>query len=690
MPDGSLQAMHARAETLLDRGDIAAARNLYARICEIAPDDADAWLMLGLIDSESGNHSAALSALRTAINHNPKLAEAHFNLAGLLANSGDLNAAAESCEKAVQLEPDYKEAWLLLGAIHGRQGEFQRTASCSRRALSLDPASIEATANLGMALTSCGQYREALQAYMQAVQQHPANSLFWTALGEVHLALGKRDDALRSFLRAADLEPANQRVLQALARLYLELGQPDKASAACRAVLAREPDQVAALGILGTANQMMGNLREAADYLGRAVALQPDNTENTYKLACACQALGELDLALSHFKRALELEPGSATAIGGLVRVHDQKGDAEAVRHLLPDLVEAAARNPLVLPTLASIAPKFGIEDISLDKLLQALDRAGIPDALRARLHWAAGSLFDRRGDFDASFDHHRTSKTLTGAHYDAGAHSAFVDRIVATFNREFLDSAPRPSQISELPVFIVGMPRSGTSLVEQILASHAQVFGAGELDTLSRMAQTLPTRLGSPQRFPECCRELTTDALDRAGMDYLSVMHRLSGNASRITDKMPHNFLHLGLIQLLFPGARIIHVRRNPLDTCLSCYFQEFSNAHAYTRNLEDLGAHYRDYQRLMEHWLRVLRIPLLDLRYEELVAHPQTMMRRLTDFCGLPWDQACEAFYKTDRVVATLSSSQVREPLNTKSIDRWKNYEHHLLPLKSALGMI
>ena len=688
MTDNSRQDMHDKAEALLDRGNVSAARSLYIRICEIAPDDADAWLMLGLIDSEAGNDRDALSALRTAAELDPGLADAHFNLTVLLANTGDLTAAVESCQRAVQIDPGYGEAWILLGALHGRQGDFHEAANCSRRALAIEPGSIEAAANLGMALVSNGNCQEALQLYAHAVRQHPDNSLFWTALGDVCLALGKRNDALHSFQRATDLEPGNQRVLQALAGLYLELGQPDKASAACCAVLVHAPDHVATLGMLGTANQMMGNLYEAADVLGRAVTLQPDNPENTYKLACACQALGNLDMALTQFTRTLELEPGSATAIGGLARVHEQKGDTEAVKRLLPDLLEAADRNPLALPTLASIAAQYGIEDISLGKLTQSLNRVDIPDAVRARLHWAAGTLLDRLGDFNAAFDHHRAAKALTSARYDAGAHSALVDRIIATFSREFFDAAPRPTQVSELPVFIVGMPRSGTSLVEQILASHAQVFGAGELDTLSRTAQTLPRRLASHRRFPECCRELTTETLDSAGMDYLAVIRRLSSDAARVTDKMPHNFLHLGLIQLLFPGARIIHVRRNPLDTCLSCYFQEFSNAHAYTRSLDDLGAHYRDYQRLMEHWKQVLRMPLLHLRYEELVEEPDRMMRTLTEFCELPWDPACAEFYMSNRVVATLSSSQVREPLNRKSIGKWKRYQEHLKPLLTYLG--
>ena len=688
MPDFSSQDMHTQAEALLDRRDVAGARRLYARICELTPQDADAWLMLGLIDAQAGDISTALSALRTAISHDPRLADAHFNLAALLMHADELDTAAESCEKALQIEPDYKQAWLLLGTIHGRKSEFQRAAACARRALSLDPASIDAAVNLGLALRGGGQHREAFQVYTQAVQRHPASSVLWTALGGACLTLGNRDNALQALQRAVELEPGNREALQTLAGIYLERGQAEKAAAACRALLADKPDHAAALSLLGTVNQLLGNLQEAVNCLDKAVTLQPGNAEYRYKLACACQARGELNTALAHFRRVLELEPSSATAVGGLVRVHDQKGESEEVSKLLADLMDAADRNPLVLPTLASIAPGYGIEDVSLKKLLRALDRRDIPNAVRGRLHWAAGRLYEHLGDADAAFEHHSAAKPLSGGHHDSRAHSDFIDRIIALFSREYLETAPRSGQTTGLPVFIVGMPRSGTSLVEQILASHTQVFGAGELDTLGRIAHTLPARTGSRLRFPECCRALTPGALDSAALEYLGLLRGLSAEALRITDKMPQNFLHLALVQLLFPGARIIHVRRNPLDTCLSCYFQEFSHAHGYARNLADLGLYYQDYARLMEHWRIALRVPMLQLQYEDLVAEPEPVMRRLVEFCGLPWDRRCTEFYKSGRQVATLSASQVRQPLNDRAIGKWRLYASHLEPLRRTLA--
>jgi hypothetical protein len=232
-------------------------------------------------------------------------------------------------------------------------------------------------------------------------------------------------------------------------------------------------------------------------------------------------------------------------------------------------------------------------------------------------------------------------------------------------------------------------MPRSGTSLVEQNLSSHPKVHGAGELPHITWITNSLSKMTPSGKSYPECTRELTQEHMNECATQYLGMLTQLGHDALRITDKMPHNFRHLGLIELLFPGARVIHVARDPLDTCLSCYFQEFSAAHAYTRTLRDLGTHYRDYERLMQHWRSALGIPMLTLQYEDVVANLEKFSRQLIEFCGLEWNDTCLDFHRQDRVVQTLSSEQVRKPIYTSSVGRWKNYRLHLGELQEALGI-
>jgi len=260
---------------------------------------------------------------------------------------------------------------------------------------------------------------------------------------------------------------------------------------------------------------------------------------------------------------------------------------------------------------------------------------------------------------------------------------------VIATFGAEFFARTDRAGSQSELPVFIVGMPRSGTTLVEQILASHPMVHGAGELDYMRRIMQTLPERLGVQRPIPECAANIDTALAERIAEEHLQHLREHSASALRITDKTPSNFLRLGLIALLFPKARIIHCQRDPLDTCLSCYFLRFGQGQAFAYDLDDLGRYYRDCARLMEHWRRVLPSPLLEVPYEALVADQEGWSRRLIAFLGLDWDDRCLAFYRSERQVKTASVWQVRQPVYASSIGRWRRYAKHLGPLFAALGI-
>ncbi len=238
------------------------------------------------------------------------------------------------------------------------------------------------------------------------------------------------------------------------------------------------------------------------------------------------------------------------------------------------------------------------------------------------------------------------------------------------------------------MPVFIVGMPRSGTTLVEQIISAHPAAYGAGELPDIIGLVRALPGFLrNNREPYPECVGELNENAEFALSERYLEKIRLSPGDPERVTDKMPHNFLHVGLIALLFPNARIIHCTRNPVDTCLSCYFQDFMGRHTYAYNLEDLGYYYGEYRRLMAHWREVLPMQFMDVNYEELTANAEANSRRIIEHVGLPWDERCLEFYKTGRNVATASYDQVRQPIYRKSVERWRNYEQHISPLLSSL---
>ena len=529
----------------------------------------------------------------------------------------------------------------------------------------------------------------AIELYARACQENPADAETRLILANLRLQSGDIVNAIVDLRQASHLQPANTTILKFLAELELNTGQWQPCIITCQKLLKLSTNDAAVYSLLGTALQSQGNLIEARQSLERCVMLQPDNAASCYKLACVLQTLGEPDTALHYFTQARRLAPGMSVVVGGLARVYMQKNDDVALRKLLDPLVEAAGRDPLVLPTLASIAPRFGLTVKAKEMLQHAIDTRRLPDKVLARLQWALGTLHESMKDYDNAFRSHAKSKSLAATSYNAIANTDFTNRIISVFSREFLATAPRASDTSQVPLFIVGMPRSGTSLVEQILSSHPEVHGAGELPHITWIARGLSKMVSTGKPYPECSHDLTQNQINECSLQYLHILKQLAPNALRVTDKMPHNFRHLGLIELLFPDARIIHVSRDPLDTCLSCYFQEFSDAHAYTRSLRDLGSHYRDYERLMQHWLSTLNMQLLTLHYEDIVSNLEITARELIEFCGLEWDDTCLDFHRHERVVQTLSSEQVRKPIYSSSVGRWKYYRSHLGELLDILGV-
>ena len=265
------------------------------------------------------------------------------------------------------------------------------------------------------------------------------------------------------------------------------------------------------------------------------------------------------------------------------------------------------------------------------------------------------------------------------------------VSHLIDTLNEDYLRKKIIPrDEHSNLPIFIVGMPRSGTTLTEQIIASHPAVYGAGELEAISRISQELSKDHEDTGGYPECMLHFQNQEIEKLANGYLSNLRALAGDVLHVTDKMPHNFLHLGLIAILFPGARVVNCKRHPLDTCLSIYTQKFTNVHPYAYDLTELGQYYRQYERLMAHWEHVLADRIFTIQYEELIEEPEATSRRLIGYIDLPWDDRCLEFHETERPVKTASQWQVRQPVYKKSVNRWENYETHLAPLKRALGYL
>ena len=396
----------------------------------------------------------------------------------------------------------------------------------------------------------------------------------------------------------------------------------------------------------------------ALESCARALEINPNSVESHTNKRMTLEHLGRLDEAAASYRAALHIDPAYGDAHRNLGTINtDQTGD----------------------PHIAAMAA--------------ALDDPATTTSNRLNLHSALAKAYEDIGKFDKVFACLDASNNLRREtiSYVMADRDRDVDQTIATFTPALLSRFNGGGCESELPIFIVGMPRSGTSLVEQVIASHDEAFGAGERPDMDRLSHTLPALMGVEEPFPECVAGLDETLTARLADEYLTALSGLApeaGAARRTTDKMPGNFLLLGLIAVLFPEARVIHCRREPMDTCLSCYFQAFVAEHEYTDDLSNLGAYYQEYERLMAHWREALPLPLFEVAYEELIADQERVSRELIAFCGLEWDDACLRFHETDRHVRTASYWQVRQPIYSSSVERWRNYEEHLAPLRHALG--
>jgi len=442
-----------------------------------------------------------------------------------------------------------------------------------------------------------------------------------------------------------------------------EVGHPEIAIDMMRQAVAQLPNEPDFHGNLAAAYQLAGRVAEAIVHYREAVRLNPRNVKQYLFLSDALMEQGRLDEALAQSLHALRLDPDSAQAYCALGTLAGHGGYAltEADVQHVQDLLDAGRHS-------------------TLDNSLLAFTLAA---------YW------ERKGCHDQAFAYYRQGNECKQQVYreakqafDPEKHRRLIDNLIAVFTPQFLQRVRSFGVASEVPVFVVGMVRSGTSLVEQILATHPQVYGAGERKDIDQLATTLHEQIHTAEKYPACVQRLDPGMARSLAYGYLQKLAREAGTADRIIDKMPHNYLHLGLIAMLFPRARIIHCRRDPMDVCTSAYFQNFKWM-PHAASLEDIAFYHQQYTRLMEHWRRVLPLPIHAVVYEELVADQQARSRELIAFCGLNWDECCLSFYRTERVVQTASKLQVRRPISNRSVGRWKAFEAHLEPLRLALGI-
>jgi tetratricopeptide (TPR) repeat protein len=563
-------------------------------------------------------------------------------------------------------------------------GRLHDAERCCRDVLSADPGSAVSLQLLGLIAHRRQRFAEAIGFLSASIQIEPAHAAWHFNLGVSCRAAGDAPAAERAYTRALQLDPDHVSAHYNRGSVLLDMGRPDQALACFQTVLRLDPDHGNACFRAGTIHRQAGDIGRAAAFLRRAAQALPGDTEVRLTLGVVLIDAGKLDEARELFEGLVNEQPDLPEAVLGLAGIDERSGDPEKAWERVEPLLDHERLGTDAALLLADLATKVGREDQAIDALEAAMSRTQ-PEGERAMLcHFALGRLLDGRGEPDRAFGHFERANGLKPRRYDPAEHERHIDALIEAFRHGPGDVAAVSSLDDTRPIFIVGMPRSGTSLVEQVLASHPQVFGGGELPHVSNLAGRL-RQLAPGDGYPDT---ISASQLDEMARVYLAQLDKIDRQAARITDKAPGNFLYVGLIARMLPGARIVHCRRDPLATCWSCFSKNFVGAHAYSYGLADLGHYYIQCQRLMAHWRQAPGGRMFELEYERLVRYPEHTMRELVAFCGLDWSDACLRFHENPRRMPSASYDQVRRPIYTDAIDHWRRYEGHLGPLRDALG--
>jgi len=660
------------------------AEELALRVLAAAPNHPGALNLMSLISYSRGNLDQAIAQLQRACQA-PNVPPMFFsNLGEMLRQRGQLGPAEEAARKAVATDGKLAGAWSNLGIILQEAGKLQESRDCLGKALALEPRNPEFHNNMGNTLKRLGDLHGAEQHWHQAIQLRPNYAEPHSNLSLLLIDQGQIEAAVASARRAIDLNPR-------LADAYVNLASAENARSrygeALRALDALKnfaPNYVTGLCARALALKNLDRFDEAAATARRAVALAPMSSEAHAMLGQILQVQGVFEEALAAYDRAAELS-GNARERALINRAvlymeHARADEAE----------EAFERAVTEYPNSASAwfnradLIKFRGGDASIDRMKAALGNGPRHQTDRMLLNFALGKAYLDIGESDKAFEHLNEANRLKRSTiaYNPDDSTRAMEGIAQVFGAELLAELADKGARSERPVFIVGMPRSGTTLIEQILASHPDVYGAGELRHVQHVVAPL-------RDFPQSIPRVAPDALRDMGERYLAKIPVGAGAARYVIDKMPANFFYAGLIRLILPDARIIHSRRDAADTCLSCYSKLFQSEQNFTYDLGELGRFHRDYQNLMAHWRTVLRgSHFIEVDYEAVVEDTEAEVRKLLNFLDLPWNDACLEFYRTERAVRTASVNQVRQPVYKSSAGRWRKHEAHLGPLLAVLG--
>lgn len=706
------------------KNQFAESEKVCRTILQADPENADANHILGVIALQFNKADLSIAFFQAAIKADKNNAEYYTNLGNAYNTLGKQELAIQTFEQAAKIDPGMAKTFYNLGNAYLNQSNFELASTNYQQAIKLNPDYVEAYNNLGTVYKTLRQFEQAIQQYLKAVEIKPDYTMAFNNLGDCYSQINQHEKAIEYYQQAISLKPDYVEAIYNMGLSHQKLNQFDKAIECYNQALKLNPNIAEAennLGLIcveqnksdiglkhylkalqinpgykeaqlniGSLYNKVGMFKEAIDAYKKATEIDNNFVDAYYNLGCVYSERDDAEKAISYFQKAIELNPQHAPAYKNLANVYKDFGNFEQAENSLRTALQI---NPAFIEAyreLASIKKFSDINDPDLERMLTLNELKELSTEQKMHMGFALAKVYEDLKDYDQSFNflnQANTNRRILFPYSQEQTDETFrkiESKLTASFIKKHKDQGNQDPS----PIFILGMPRSGSSLIEQILSSHPQVFGAGELNYVAKLTNEMwstPKMLD----YPECILDLSSDDVSEFAEKYLSMIRELNSDSTYIVDKMPHNFFYVGLIDIAFPNAKIIHSIRNPMDSCLSMYKTGFHDGHPYTDNLNDLGHYYNHYLRLMKHWKSIFGDRIYDCVYEDVVADTESQTRKLLDYCGLDWDENCLEFYKTKRRVHTASATQVRQGIYKKAVKGWLRFETQLQPLKDIIKL-
>jgi tetratricopeptide (TPR) repeat protein len=647
-----IEKLFQQAQTFLQTGEAESAEAICAGALDQHPEDANFLCLSARALLKLGRFAEGNTRIERALSIFPEFQRAHEVRGELLLAQGELPAAAEAFQQAMKLDPERQQTRMKLGQVFMHMGRVEEARALKGELMefSQDNKDIAKAAELEKE----EKFAEAEKIYRRILSRHPDNvsaMRLWARLGIQQKQYSGAEVPLK---QAVKLAPGFSRAWADLCEVQYEQGKFEDAIESAKRLIKLEPRKPDGHMRLASASAAAGHYQDAVDFFDNALEIAPDNFGALCAKGNVSRTIGDQDGAIAAFRRSIKANPLHAEAYWNLANLKT-----------------------------------FRFEDSEVDGMLALVGDERIPAEGQEQLNNALGLEFEARKEYDRAFEFIDRGNKLRRKRefYDRVEHEEMVDRSIVAFTRQFLEDNTGHGDPEPAPIFIVGLPRSGSTLLEQILSSHSQVDGTHELRDLALTIRANRKMSARGAKYPKSVANIYGDEFDELGGEYIERTRRHRGDRPFFTDKNPNNFVHVGFLHLILPNAKIINARRHPLDSCFGSYKQLFAQGQPFSYDLVELGEHYLQYQRLMDHWHDVLPGTVLDVQYEAVVTDLEGQVRRILEYCELGWEESCLRFHDTSRPVKSASSEQVRRPIYSSSVNSWRHYEPHLVALIEVL---